>query len=717
MNTRQAPTYLQGRAGNVVRAGRLAFALSLVEARHLLGVMRQAAIAIGLLVAVFSAAAQPVTLNLKDADIQSLIQTVSSITGKNFIIDPRVKGKVTVVASDPMSEEEVYEVFLSVLRVHGFAAVPSGDVTKIVPEANAKQDSIPNAGQQLLPGRDQMVTLVIPLENVAAAQLVPVLRPLVPPQGHLAAYAPTNVLIVSDRAANVDRLKQIIKRVDLASEEEVEVVRLEHASASEVVRIIASLIPQRGGPEGAASAVRVVADDRTNSVIMSGERAQRLRYRTILAHLDTPLVTSGNTHVIYLRYAKAQDLVAILQGVSTSYGGPQGGAEGAAPGPGQSKIDIQADESTNALVVTAPPDTLATLKQVIAQLDIRRAQVQIEAVIADITSDRAAELGVNWIIDGSDQSPGAVGVINLGDGLNRGRFLLDDVDNLPDTFAFPGGATVGIGKLSGTFQFAAVIKALAADGDTNLLSTPTLVTLDNEEAEIVVGDNVPFVTGQFTNTGASEGAVNPFQTIQREDVGLTLRVKPQINEGNSIRMEITQEVSSLRSRAASELVGASDITTTKRSIKTTVLADDGQVIVLGGLIDDTSRENFNKVPGLGDIPGLGKLFQYRDTQLSKRNLMVFIRPVIIREPDSATSLTNRKYTYMRNQQLIQQEEGISLLPDETVPVLPTPEQIEKQDGLTPVYTSREDAGDQAEVERFKNAQQYDFSDTESLPNW
>jgi general secretion pathway protein D len=681
--------------------------------------LRQFAVAMLLVTTVLCAVAQPVTLNLKDADIQSLIQTVSSITGKNFIVDPRVKGKVTVVASDPMSEEEVYEVFLSVLRVHGFAAVPSGDVIKIVPEANAKQDSIPNAGQQGLPGRDQMVTLVIPLENVAAAQLVPVLRPLVPPQGHLAAYSPTNVLIVSDRAANVDRLRQIIKRVDLASEEEVEVVRLQHASASEVVRILASLAPQRGGPEGVGTAsVRLVADDRTNSVIMSGERAQRLRYRTIVAHLDTPLVTSGNTHVIYLRYAKAPDLVALLQGVSSSYGGSQGGgAEGAPAVPGLSKIDIQADESTNALVVTAPQDTLATLKQVIAQLDIRRAQVQIEAVIADITSDRAAQLGVNWIIDASDQSPGAVGVINLGDGLNRGRFLLDSGADIGDGSNFPGGATVGIGKLSGSVQFAAVISALASDGDTNLLSTPTLVTLDNEEAEIVVGDNVPFVTGQFTNTGASEGAVNPFQTIERQDVGLTLRVKPQINEGNSIRMEITQEVSSLRSAAASVAVGASDITTTKRSIKTTVLADDGQVIVLGGLIDDTSREVLNKVPGLGDIPILGKLFQYRDTELAKRNLMVFIRPVIIREPNSATVLTNRKYSYIRDQQLLQQADGISLLPDASVPVLPTPEEIEKQGGLTPVYQSRVESEIEVEQKGLTNGQQFDYSDKESLPEW
>jgi general secretion pathway protein D len=622
-----------------------------------------------------------------------------------------------------MDEQEVYEVFLSVLRVHGFAAVPTGDVIKIVPEANAKQDSIPMEGEQDAPGRDQAVTVVVPLENVNAAQLVPVLRPLVPPQGHLAAYATTNVLILSDRAANVERLQRIIQRVDLVSTEELEVLRLEYASASEVVRVLGSLTTRGSGPEGGgAGATRVVADDRTNSIIMSGERSERLRYRTIIAHLDTPLSSGGNTHVIYLRYAKAPDLVPILQGVSSST--PAAGGEGAAVAPANTpKVDIQADETTNSLIVTAPPDALQTLRQVIAQLDIRRAQVLVEAVIADITSDRAAQLGVSWVLDASRKSPGAAGVISLGDGLNSilgaigGGSGGDGNIGVPESA--PGGATVAIGDLNGSVQFAAIIRALASDGESNLLSTPTLVTLDNEEAEIVVGDNVPFVTGQFTNTGASDavGQVNPFQTIQREDVGLTLKVKPQINEGNSIRLEITQEVSSLRSAAASASVGASDITTSKRLIKTAVLAEDGQIVVLGGLIDDTTRETLNKVPGLGDIPGLGRLFQYRETSLAKRNLMVFIRPVILREPQYTDMVTNRKYLYMRDRQLAQRESGVDLMPDADVPVLPSPEEIKEQESLRPVYKSKDEMTDSAQDSVPSSDYNRSWSDKESRPVW
>lgn len=675
------------------------------------------------------ARAQPVTLNLKNADIESLVQTISGITGKNFIIDPRVKGKVTVIAGEPLDANEVYEVFLSVLRVHGFAAVPTGDVIKIVPEANAKQDSIPMEGEQDPPGRDQVVTVVIPLENVNAAQLVPVLRPLVPPQGHLAAYATTNVLILSDRAANVERLQRIIERVDLVSTEELEVIRLEHASASEVVRVLSTLAPRGGGiPDGSGGAApRVVADDRTNSIIMSGERGDRLRYRTIIAHLDTPLTTGGNTHVIYLRYAKATELVPILQGVSSSVAAA--GGEGAPPPASGPKVDIQADETTNSLIVTAPPDSLQTLRQVIAQLDIRRAQVLVEAVIADITSERAAQLGISWVLNAAEKSPGAAGVISLGDGLNSILGAISEGPGGDPEFAIPdaapGGLTAAVGDLSGSLQFAAIIRALATDGESNLLSTPTLVTLDNEEAEIVVGDNVPFVTGQFTSTGASEGAVNPFQTIQRQDVGLTLKVKPQINEGNTIRLEITQEVSSLRSAAASQSVGASDITTSKRLIKTAVLAEDGQIVVLGGLIDDTTRETLNKVPGLGDIPGLGWLFRYRETNLAKRNLMVFIRPVILRQPQYTDLVTNRKYLFMRDQQLEQRERGVELMPDAEMPVLPSPAEIEEQQSLRPVYRAKEEVAESANAagstEESPGSSSGEFngswSDKESLPDW
>jgi len=621
--------------------------------------------------------AAPVTLNLKDADIESLVGTISGITGKNFIVDPRVKGKVTVIAGHPMDEDEVYEVFLSVLRVHGFAAVPTGDVIKIVPEANAKQDSIPMAGEGDGPGRDQAVTLVIPLENVTAAQLVPVLRPLVPPQGHLAAYAPTNVLIVSDRGANVERLKRIIEKVDLASEEDVEVVRLEHASAGEVVRILGTL-NQRGAqqPGETASQVRTVADDRTNSIIVSGERASRMRYRALIAHLDTPLETQGNTQVIYLRYAKAADLVPVLQGVSAIQVEVKGG-ESQQPA-SQTRVDIQADEPTNSLIVTAPQDTMQTLRQVVNQLDIRRAQVLVEAVVADISVDKAAQLGVSWVASTEEGGRGPIGVINLNDAVSAAAGLIGPVASL----APPAGTLAGFGDFSGNTQWAVLVRALDSDSDTNVLSTPSLLTLDNEEAEIVVAENVPFVTGQFTNTGASDSAVNPFQTIERQDVGITLRIKPQINEGNSVNLQITQEVSQVRSKAAQEAVGASDIVTTRRSVQTTVLAEDGQIIVLGGLIDENTRIVENKVPFLGDIPVLGYLFKDRESQKVKTNLMIFIRPVIIREPSHANQITSRKYAYIREEQLqARPEEGIPLMEEEQLGLLPTLEQIDQENGV------------------------------------
>lgn len=462
--------------------------------------------------------------------------------------------------------------------------------------------------------------------------------------------------------------------------------------------------------------VRVVADDRTNSVIMSGERAGRLRYRTLIAHLDTPVQAGGNTQVIYLRYAEATDLVAILQGVSASFAEAEGAEGGGGTPADRAKVDIQADESTNALIVTAPPDTLLSLQQVIRQLDIRRAQVLVEAVIADITYDRASELGVSWILDASNKSPGGVGIINLNDGLGQAGGILDpDFDALPRP-GLPGGVTMAIGDLSGSVQFAAIIRALSSDGETNLLSTPTLVTLDNEEAEIVVGDNVPFVTGSFTNNNLSdaEGNVNPFQTIERQDVGLTLKIKPQINEGNSMKLEISQEVSSLRSALASRAVGATDITTSKRSITTTVQAESGQVIVLGGLVDDTTREGTSKVPGLGDLPILGGLFRYESTELAKRNLMVFIRPVILRDPQQAQFLSNRKYAYIREQQLIKRDQGLKRIPDANIAVLPTPEEIEQQQSLTPLDKPQEVVAEEVTSQKREYPS---FSDKESQPEW
>ena len=618
-------------------------------------------------------AAETVTLNLKDADISALINTVAEITDKNFIVDPRVKGKVTVISSRPMDSEEVYQVFLSILKVHGFAAIPSGAVIKIVPDVNAKQDDIPTATDRNTGRGDEMVTRVVEVKNVAAAQLVPILRPLVPQQGHLAAYPATNVLVISDRAGNVERLVTIIRRIDQVSDSEVEIIPLQHASAAEVVRVITSLerAPGSGGKgAGGEQSVTLVADERTNSVLLGGDRTERLRLRAIISHLDTPLDTGGNTEVIYLNYAEAKNLVDVLTGVGKKVEG--GEAQGKVSAP-KGEFDIQADEAMNALVITAPPDVMRTLKRVISQLDVRRAQVLVDAIIAEVSMTTARELGVQWVFSGLNSGNGIspVGLINF---TNTGNNIADVINSAIDvrdggTVPTPAGnVLLGGGKVqkNSNFNYLAVINMLASDGNTNILSTPTLVTLDNEEAEIIIGQNVPFVTGSFTSTGAGNDATNPFQTIQREDVGLTLKIKPQINEGDALKLNIEQEVSSI----APNLAGASDIVTNKRSIKTSVMVGDGNVVVLGGLIEENTRQSIQKVPLLGDIPGLGALFRSKGGNVDKTNLMVFIHPVILRDSALAQQNTSSKYNYFRAIQLKEGENGINLMPGKRAPTLP-----------------------------------------------
>ncbi|MGB5427850.1 MAG: type II secretion system secretin GspD [Gammaproteobacteria bacterium] len=618
--------------------------------------------------------AETVTLNLKDADISALISTVSEVTDRNFIVDPRVKGKVTVISARPMDSEEVYQVFLSILKVHGFAAVPSGEVIKIVPDVNAKQDGIPTASDNA-PGRgDQMVTRVVQVDNVAAAQLVPILRPLVPQQGHLAAYPATNVLIISDRASNVERLLTIIRRIDQVSDSEIEIITLQHASATEVVRVLNSLnraAPAAAKAPAAASSQVLVADERTNSVLLGGDRSSRLRMRAIISHLDTPLDAGGNTDVVYLHYAEASEIVDTLMGVGQIEELETQQGKGKTAGSSRASFDIQADESTNALVITAPPDIMRTLKRVISQLDIRRAQVLVEAIIAEVGEDTARDLGVQWIFAGdTSNNRGPVGVINYS---NSGSPIADVANaaiSARDGGTVPtllDGALVGFGRFgSNSFNYAAVLNALASDTNSNILSTPTLVTLDNEEAEIVIGENVPFVTGSFTSTGAGDSATNPFQTIQREDVGLTLKIKPQINEGDAMRLDIEQEVSSI----ADSVAGASDIVTNKRSIKTNVMVDDGQVVVLGGLIEEVVNESVQKVPLLGDVPFLGALFRSKTSDVRKTNLMVFIHPVILRNAETMNNYTNAKYNDIRVLQMQQNNDGVNMLPGKQQPVLP-----------------------------------------------
>ncbi len=625
--------------------------------------------AVILLIASLTTQAEPVTLNLKAADLSAVISTISEITGKNFIIDPRVKGKVTIISSHPMKEKEVYEVFLTVLEVHGYAAVPSGHkgTIKIIPVANAKQSAIPMVNSRH-PGKgDEIVTRVLQLDNVSASQMVPILRPLLPQQSHLAAYSPANVLIISDRAANIKRIVKIISRIDLPDNNEVEIIPLEHASASEVVRILTAL--QQNNKKSSKSGnipPTLIADERTNSILIGGGKAGRTKLRSIIGHLDTPLETEGNTRVIYLHYAKAKDLVPVLTGVGTSLEQEKQGKKGKASSAPLSPINIQADEVSNSLVITAAPDLFNSLKRVIEQLDIRRAQVYIETIIAEVSSNRAAELGVQWAAGGDSDRPAGVSNFDIG---GTGASIVDVGGKLsagaPPSIS--SGLTLGVGRfVDNALSFGALIRALKGDDSANILSTPTLVTMDNEEAEIVVGQTVPFKTGSYTSTGSSSTPTNPFQTIKRENIGITLKVTPQINEGDAIQLQVEQKVESISQSAA----GAVDLITNTRSIKTNVIVDDGDIIVFGGLIKDDLNESAQKVPLLGDIPLLGRLFSYSKTSKSKTNMMMFLRPVILRDSATTSRISQGKYSYMRAEQLQVKEKGLSMLPDSETPVMP-----------------------------------------------
>ena len=622
--------------------------------------------------------ADEITLNLKDADIRALISTVSKFTGKNFIIDPRVKAKVTVISANTLTPEAVYEVFLSVLQVHGYAAVPTGSVIKIVPEVNAKQGPLPLSGTNDNFPDDELITKIIRLDHVPASQLVPILRPLVPQQGHLAAYNPTNTLIITDHAGNIARLLKIIAGVDRPDSDELEIIPLKHASASELVRILNSLNAGASAKD-ASSKIKLAADDRTNSILVTGDRSSRLKVRATITYLDTPLEDGGgNTHVIYLKYAKAENLVKILTGLKEQSNKTAVSKVKAAPVKATSgsvisqNAIIQGDEETNALIITADPNTVKNLKAVIRQLDIRRAQVLVEAIIAEITTNNNKEVGVGIAVDGTTRESGALpaGISNFA---GVGDLLLSVATGTAPT-TLPSGLSFGLGGDNGSgIRYGALLRALQTDQNTNILSTPNIVTLDNEEAELIVGQNLPFVTGSFTGTG-STNPNNPFQTIERQDVGLTLKVTPQINEGDTVQMVIEQEVSSVIPGTFEQ-----GIATRKRSIKTSVLVDDGGILILGGLIADEVSDTQSKVPLLGDIPVIGFLFRTENTTKSKQNLMVFLRPTILRDHKDASFVTNEKYTHLRGVEsgAYNEEDGsFGLLPD-AAPRLPPIEEIDR----------------------------------------
>lgn len=617
------------------------------------------------------AQAGKVTLSAKEQDIRALIESVSRITGRTFIIDPRVKNqKVTILSREPMEEEEVYQVFLSALRVHGVAAVETGNVTKIVQDQTAKVDSSPvTTGSGSKYDGDEMITTIIRVRNTDAQQLLSVLRTLTPTSGHFTVYRPTNVLIIHDRAANIKRLNKIIQQVDKASNEELEIINLQHAAAGEVVRILESLAKKSSGTKkgGAATAEpRFVADERTNSILLLAGEDSRLRLRSVIAHLDTPLETSGNTKVIHLKNAKAKDLVQVLTGVveSIDTGENKGGATARTRRRSSSTkkdFNIEAHEDTNSLVITATPDIMKSIEVVIRQLDIARSQVHVEAIIVEFSENLAKRLGIQWLF-GGDNSPG--GYISMSDP-NIAAVASAAADG-NESALIPllngvRGIAAGVGSFSENgFSFGALINAIAEDSDTNILSTPSLMTMDNEEASISIGEEVPVLTGQSLGSNNA----NPFSQVNRQDIGIKLKIKPQINSGDAVRLEIEQEVSALAGNTGI------DITIAQRKIQTTIMVDNGQTIVLGGLIDDSVIETVDKVPLLGDIPLFGHLFRSQSSQKTKRNLMVFIRPTIIHDPKSSNLISSQKYNYMRGLQIESRQRGINLMMNRQVTVMP-----------------------------------------------
>ncbi|NGY06802.1 type II secretion system secretin GspD [Solimonas terrae] len=595
-----------------------------------------------------------ITLNLKDADINTLIATVSDVTGKNFIVDNRVKGKVTVISASPMSSDSLYATFLAVLEVNGFAAVPSGEAIKIIPDANVKWEGGAYSSDGSRLARDEVVTHVYQLQNVSAAQLVPILRPLMPQWAHLAAYQANNTLIIADRAANVRRLGNLIAQMDQAGDRDIENVHLQYASASEVVRVLTTMAQQDKQADPTSKPASVIADERSNSILISGDKADRERLLAVVRQLDVKLPDGGATQVVYLRYATAENLAPILEGYAQNVKQSQsGGVGGAAAAPvtssssssgGSGDTRVLADKDTNALIITATPKVMRQIRDVIAQLDIQRAQVLVEGIIAEVSANKQKDVGVNWTVF-NPNSIAAAGI--LSDSVTTALTNYASTGQTSSALSALGqGINIAGGGQHGSTIFGVLLQALRGDGNTNILSTPSLVTLDNEEAKFSVGQEVPFLSGSYSNSGttSSSGVVNPFQTIDRKDVGTTLSVTPQISgEGNTVKLKLNLEISGIASGAA----GSSNLITNKRTLSNVVGMESGQILVIGGLIDDQIQTQKTAIPLLGDIPLLGGLFRSTSVKKSKQNLMLFIRPTILRRAEDIDYYSRKKYAVVQ----------------------------------------------------------------------
>lgn len=642
------------------------------------------------------------TLNFVGADIESVVKAIGHYTNTTFIIDPRVKGTINLVSEKPVTKAQAFQLLTSALRLQGYTVVAGDGFTKVVPEADAKLQAGPIQAGKLR--GDQIATQIFRLNYESAGNLVPVLRPLISPNNTINANPGNNTLVITDYADNLRRLGRIIAALDGPATSDLDVVPIRHAVASDIATMVNRLLDGGGAP-GAPSAAgagnaSLLADSRTNSVIIRAPSAARANLaKSLIARLDQPTAQPGNVHVIYLKNAEATKLAQILRAVVASdvsapgsqqtslQAAPQpqqvsGGAQGtqmppSSPAPAQGPLPtggpggfIQADPTTNTLIITASEAVYRNLRVVIDQLDARRAQVYIESLIVEVTSDKAAEFGIQWAglsgDEGSRYRIGSITGFSAGGNNLINQAIANRTSNVTAAGAPGNGLNLGIFRqVGGHLTLGAIARALETDDSANILSMPNLVTLDNEEAKIIVGQNVPFVTGQFTTpaSGGAEG-VNPFQTIERRDIGLSLRVRPQISEGGTVKMAIYQETSNIQQNTTSGLI------TNKRAIDTNVLVDDGQIIVLGGLIEDNWQDGVEKVPGLGDIPVIGNLFKYQNRNRVKTNLMVFLRPIVVRSNEQSVNLTGDRYGYIRGRQIDAQPEPTIILSNTGGPVLP-----------------------------------------------
>lgn len=673
-------------------------------------------------------AAEPVVLNFVGAEIEAVARTMATITGRNVVVDPRVKGTVNLSTDRPVAPIVALNQFAAALRLQGFSLIETGGLYKIVPEADAKlQSNTVSAGPvSQLPASNQIVTQIFRLNHESANNLVPVLRPLIGPNNTINVNPGNNSLVITDYADNLQRIGRIIASLDVSGATDVEVIPLQHALAADLAPMVLKLI-EPGSTGGVAAAgqagdtsykTTLIAEPRSNSLVMRAANPARLALaRSLVAQLDRPssIDAAGNIHVVYLKNADAVNLAATLRAAMAGEG--SGGAAGAtgvttvrsstggmsqtpstAANPATTPVttsagpstggQIQADPATNALIITAPEPQYRQLRAVIDQLDSRRAQVYVESLIAEVNADKAAEFGIQWQGPLGNLGENTVGLLgtNFGTGGNNILTNLLPIAQADTSNIQAPGTGLNFGMASrrnGIYLLGFLARFLQQNGDGNILSTPNLLTLDNEEAKIVIGQNVPFVTGQFTNTGAgngNNGSVNPFQTIERKDVGLTLRVKPQISENGTIKMTIFQEVSSVQASSVNSTTG---LITNKRTIESTVLVDDGGIVVLGGLLQDEYSGNQEKVPGLGDIPLFGNLFKSESRSRKKTNLMVFLRPVVLRDARTTNSFSLDRYELMRSTQKDAQPSSSAVVPVNVGPVMPPQRAADSTPAVTP----------------------------------